>query len=156
MLYHLSYVSQFFYSCFYLPTEISAFSKTRSHPSTFTVRVPSRARKKMERETGFEPATPSLEGWCSSQLSYSRFLSLPPPHSGLWCDAPPPGWISLFSFHFISSQLFHIQAGVSGGGRRIRTSVGQRPADLQSAPFNRFGIPPDSCYAGNAPHSLLR
>ena len=27
---------------------------------------------RLERETGFEPATPSLEGWCSSQLSYSR------------------------------------------------------------------------------------
>ena len=26
----------------------------------------------MERATGFEPATPSLEGWRSSQLSYSR------------------------------------------------------------------------------------
>ena len=26
----------------------------------------------MERETGLEPATPSLEGSCSSQLSYSR------------------------------------------------------------------------------------
>ncbi len=26
----------------------------------------------LERETGLEPATPSLEGWCSSQLSYSR------------------------------------------------------------------------------------
>ena len=26
----------------------------------------------MERETGFEPATLNLEGWCSSQLSYSR------------------------------------------------------------------------------------
>ena len=26
----------------------------------------------MERETGFEPATLSLEGWRSSQLSYSR------------------------------------------------------------------------------------
>ncbi|MBP1715525.1 MAG: hypothetical protein H6Q42_3728, partial [Deltaproteobacteria bacterium] len=25
-----------------------------------------------ERETGFEPATHSLEGCCSSQLSYSR------------------------------------------------------------------------------------
>ncbi len=30
----------------------------------------------MERETGLEPATPSLEGLCSSQLSYSR-LELP-------------------------------------------------------------------------------
>ena len=27
---------------------------------------------RMERETGFEPATFSLEGWRSSQLSYSR------------------------------------------------------------------------------------
>src|SRR5258706_3400222 len=26
----------------------------------------------LERETGLEPATPSLEGLCSSQLSYSR------------------------------------------------------------------------------------
>jgi hypothetical protein len=26
----------------------------------------------LERETGLEPATPSLEGWRSSQLSYSR------------------------------------------------------------------------------------
>ena len=26
----------------------------------------------LERETGFEPATPSLEGWRSSQLSYTR------------------------------------------------------------------------------------
>ena len=29
-------------------------------------------RNLLERETGFEPATPSLEGSCSSQLSYSR------------------------------------------------------------------------------------
>ena len=28
--------------------------------------------RELERETGFEPATPSLEGSCSSQLSYSR------------------------------------------------------------------------------------
>ena len=117
MLYHLSYVSQFFYSCFYLPTEISAFSKTRSHPSTFTVRVPSRARKKMERETGFEPATPSLEGWCSSQLSYSRFLSLSPPHSGLWCDPPACRLdLALFvSFH-PSSFAFKPAYLVEGGG----------------------------------------
>ena len=29
-------------------------------------------KEKMERETGLEPATLSLEGWRSSQLSYSR------------------------------------------------------------------------------------
>jgi hypothetical protein len=33
---------------------------------------------KLERETGFEPATPSLEGSCSSQLSYSRLVPLDP------------------------------------------------------------------------------
>ena len=33
----------------------------------------------LERETGFEPATPSLEGSCSSQLSYSR---MPEPKRG--------------------------------------------------------------------------
>ncbi len=31
-------------------------------------------RADLERETGFEPATPSLEGLCSSQLSYSRTI----------------------------------------------------------------------------------
>ncbi len=31
----------------------------------------------LERETGFEPATPSLEGLCSSQLSYSRVVATP-------------------------------------------------------------------------------
>ena len=30
----------------------------------------------MERETGFEPATPSLEGLRSSQLSYSRITTV--------------------------------------------------------------------------------
>ena len=35
-------------------------------------------RRSLERETGFEPATPSLEGSCSSQLSYSRSKNLWP------------------------------------------------------------------------------
>jgi hypothetical protein len=34
---------------------------------------------------------------------------------------------------------------VPDGGGRIRTYVGRGPADLQSAPFGRFGTPPDSC-----------
>ena len=29
-----------------------------------------------------------------------------------------------------------------GGGRRVRTSAGRSPADLQSAPFGHSGIPP--------------
>src|SRR5436305_15209279 len=59
----------------------------------------------MERETGFEPATNSLEG----------------------CDSTP----ELLPPDF-------------GGERRIRTSVGQCPADLQSAAFNRSAISPSS------------
>ena len=43
----------------------------------------------MERETGLEPATPSLEGSCSSQLSYSRSRRLRPPrHQVLENDRP--------------------------------------------------------------------
>src|SRR5882672_4478568 len=33
-------------------------------------------------------------------------------------------------------------ARVSGGGGWIRTNVGARPTDLQSAPFSRSGTPP--------------
>ena len=36
----------------------------------------------MERETGLEPATPSLEGSCSSHLSYSRMIFLSRPFNG--------------------------------------------------------------------------
>ena len=36
-----------------------------------------RLTKKVERETGLEPATLSLEGWRSSQLSYSRKFNQP-------------------------------------------------------------------------------
>src|SRR6185295_3886363 len=35
--------------------------------------------------------------------------------------------------------------GVNRGGRWIRTTVGAGPADLQSAPFGRSGIPPNIC-----------
>ena len=38
----------------------------------FFSQLPLFTNQKMERETGLEPATLSLEGWRSSQLSYSR------------------------------------------------------------------------------------
>ena len=68
----------------------------------------------VERETGFEPATPSLEGSCSSQLSYSR----------------------------TQNQILCFPVARCGGEGRIRTSVGVLPTDLQSAPFSRFGTSP--------------
>lgn len=46
--------------------------------------------------------------------------------------------------------------GRDGGERRIRTSVGQRPADLQSAPFNRFGISPEVPPRSSRPRRTIR
>ena len=43
---------------------------------------------------------------------------------------------SLLHYRYATSEHMY------GGGRRIRTSVGKKPIDLQSTPFNRFGIPP--------------
>src|SRR5215831_18279113 len=56
----------------------------------------------MERETGLEPATPSLEGLCSSQLSYSRLK--------LFC-------VCLRGLRFVVGRC-------AGGEGRIRTSEG--------------------------------
>ena len=52
----------------YLGTDIFIYIQYRTAP-------PLRKHSQKERETGFEPATPSLEGSCSSQLSYSRVTS---------------------------------------------------------------------------------
>ena len=57
----------------------------------------------LERETGFEPATPSLEGSCSSQLSYSRS--------------------ELSTTHSVRT-LYHHTSCRNGGEGRIRTSEG--------------------------------
>ena len=60
------------------------------------------------------------------QLSYSR-SNLPKPSGS-------------------QSKAFPSPFGGAGGGRRIRTFVGLRPADLQSAPFNHSGTPPNSFF----------
>ena len=60
----------------------------------------------MERETGFEPATPSLEGSCSSQLSYSR----------------PRNSFDLELIYEAGRGTYC--RGLSGGEGRIRTSEG--------------------------------
>jgi hypothetical protein len=87
----------------------------------------------MERETGFEPATNSLEG----------------------CDSTPellpqgPA-IVLLSFEPSStrsapadSMAPQLNDSVKNGGEwRIRTSVGRGPADLQSAAFDRSANSP--------------
>ena len=72
-----------------------------------------RVSSALERETGFEPATPSLEGSCSSQLSYSR------PR-----NSPDLGFV----FEAARTTGFcgrdPASAGLIGGEGRIRTSEG--------------------------------
>ena len=70
----------------------------------------------MERETGFEPATPSLEGWRSSQLSYSRIL---------------------FLMTNFKSVFINWWGGEVSNLRRLT------PTDLQSVPFGHSGTSPN-------------
>ena len=50
----------------------SSLPRTRSNHLSYMGTDASPCLSSLERETGLEPATPSLEGLCSSQLSYSR------------------------------------------------------------------------------------
>src|SRR4026207_1332189 len=66
----------------------------------------------------------SLEGFCSAIELH------PPPFT---CASP-----------FTSLHPFPVRCApeLAGGGGWIRTNVGARPTDLQSAPFSRSGTPP--------------
>ena len=64
----------------------------------------------------------SLEGFCST-IELHPPLALPHPPVCLPCATA-------------------IAAEIAGGGGWIRTNVGARPTDLQSAPFSRSGTPP--------------
>src|SRR5262245_14319833 len=81
--------------------------------ATFTQRGPGT----VERETGFEPATPSLEGWRSTAELFPR--SLP--------DIPGP-------------DIF--PASGRWWGEEDLNPRRRPPADLQSAPFGHLGISP--------------
>ncbi len=99
----------------------------------------------MERETGFEPATPSLEGSRSSQLSYSRLSAA--------ISANPATRTSATGAR---------HRPTDGGERRIRTSEGMSqqiyslpPLAAWVSPRNRWsgvrrlelaeGIEPPTC-----------
>ena len=56
-----------------------------------------RLTKKVERETGLEPATLSLEGWRSSQLSYSRKFNQPQIQDGEGRIRTSEGWADRFT-----------------------------------------------------------
>src|SRR5215510_10572748 len=84
----------------------------------------------MERETGFEPATPSLEGWRSTTELF--------PHRGSCADrtvpatrATPPSFRSSARPRRVSGPRWW--RGEDLNPRR------RSPADLQSAPFGQLG-----------------
>jgi hypothetical protein len=80
-------------------------------------------RTALERETGIEPATNSLEG-CDSTTE------LLPPTFGRFAPEDPP------------VPLAAPEQTSTGGETRIRTLEGTGPADLQSAAFDRSAISP--------------
>jgi hypothetical protein len=88
---------------------------------------------KMERETGFEPATPSLEGLRSSQLSYSRISN-----SEYGVGNADSNIFSLLTPHFIlgTPNYFIWWGGEVSNLRRLT------PTDLQSVPFGHSGTSP--------------
>ena len=122
---------------------------------------------RLERETGLEPATPSLEGSCSSQLSYSRLVRSDP---SAWPLERPPCLRSRASIPRFdrpasradddsgalalvphgrdgradaSGDASPRRAGRSGWWRGEDSNLRRHvPADLQSAPVDRFGTSP--------------
>ena len=95
----------------------------------------------MERETGFEPATPSLEGSRSSQLSYSRLMV------SVSASAPETARARLHREPLCSA---NDACGAPEHCIRIRwwgeedsNLRRHEPTDLQSAPFGRLGISPE-------------
>jgi hypothetical protein len=82
----------------------------------------------MERETGFEPATPSLEGLRSSQLSYSRTLFL----------------IANFGFINMTPSMTsrNPACAIEWWGGEVSNLRRLTPTDLQSVPFGHSGTSP--------------
>ena len=82
----------------------------------------------MERETGFEPATPSLEGLRSSQLSYSRMVFR----------------ISDCNFLIVNprSTVTNPRLTIKWWGGEVSNLRRLTPTDLQSVPFGHSGTSP--------------
>ena len=93
----------------------SVFPRRKTHPGI---------RQALERETGLEPATPSLEGWCSSHLSYSREKLPNPSRVQDAVSRIVPGLLGRVAASSCHGSD-HGSGGAAGGERRIRTSVGQ-------------------------------
>ena len=126
---------------------------------------PSRLTLHMERETGFEPATNSLEG-CDSTTELlppslsARSLTTSAGSPARSCHAPRSGNAVAYRLFLLPLSLsrfgqpFSIayfptglpaaaaSAAEAGGEGRIRTSEAARATDLQSAAFDRFATSP--------------
>ncbi len=95
----------------------------------------------MERETGFEPATPSLEGSRSSQLSYSRLMV------SVSALAPETTRARLHREPLCSEKdacgAPEQSIPLRWWGEEDSNLRRHEPTDLQSAPFGRLGISPE-------------
>src|SRR3954469_21053275 len=104
----------------------------------------------MERETGIEPATNSLEGCDSTTelLPPTRLTCSLSPRAGgsprrvvLYSLARHPGWPA--------AAARRTGRAKNGGEGRARTFEAARATDLQSAAFDRFATSPASCVLEN-------
>jgi hypothetical protein len=84
---------------------------------------------------------PSATAWRAPQGKLSQ-----PNHPNFAASARPGVFfrarISAFCFFRFPALAFQPTPRGPGGGGWIRTNVGARPTDLQSAPFSRSGTPP--------------
>jgi hypothetical protein len=123
----------------------------------------SAARGRLERETGIEPATNSLEG-CDSTTELLPPTCGRPPDSARTprrCEAPltrdtvttpdhahgRDGRLQILPANRNSLEEVFRSAKVGGEGR-VRTSVATRTADLQSAAIDRSATSPNSFLEG--------
>ena len=144
------------------PQSIAGFAVVSPPLSRLAPGLPGRSRseakrwRNLERETGIEPATNSLEGCDSTTelLPPSRPLSnrprtsptSPPAHATAPANLPstsPAAWL-LAASHVACDTGQPTQAKVGGEGR-TRTFEAARATDLQSAAFDRFATSPTMC-----------
>jgi hypothetical protein len=131
----------------------------------------SAARGRLERETGIEPATNSLEG-CDSTTELLPPTCGRPPDSARTprrCEAPltrdtvttpdhahgRDGRLQILPANRNSLEEVFRSAKVGGEGR-VRTSVATRTADLQSAAIDRSATSPNSFLEARAWQRLPR
>src|SRR5689334_5189740 len=103
----------------------------------------------MERETGIEPATNSLEGCDSTTelLPPSRRAPAPRPAALLRASPRCSSNCTVKTPTGLPSEARALRARAKDGGEgRTRTFEAARATDLQSAAFDRFATSPAVCF----------